>query len=376
MQTDPRLKDRYSTPLRAVAAHGLPSIPGRMPHGPLSDDEWRTMLVDARRHRLTGLVTAAVTDGLLPATAEQRRLATQVHASLMAWALRLEFDLLQVVDLLDPAGVDLRVIKGPAVAHLDYPDPALRPYGDIDILVRASDIDTTVDVLTTAGFRREQPEPRPNFDRRFSKGATFRSPRQFDVDVHRTFVDGSWGLLTILEDVWQEHDKLALAGRTVKALIGPVRFMNACYHAALGNWPPRLASLRDVAQMALDPGFDEYACRRLARRWQAEAVVAAAVGDSWELLGIGMRTSISEWATDFRPSGREASRLGVHRHDDKNFSARAMSSVRAIPSLRGKAAFLRALVLPDPGYLDGRHGSAIGRLAHGMGQLRHGRSPR
>ena len=32
-------------------------------------------------------------------------------------------------------GIRSRVLKGPAVAHLDYPDPALRAFGDVDLLV-------------------------------------------------------------------------------------------------------------------------------------------------------------------------------------------------------------------------------------------------
>ncbi len=61
--------------------------------------------------------------------------------------------------MLDDAGIDLRLLKGPALAALDYPDVQQRPTGDLDLLVRAEQIDRAVEVLVAAGGTWTDPEP-------------------------------------------------------------------------------------------------------------------------------------------------------------------------------------------------------------------------
>jgi hypothetical protein len=334
------------------------------------------VLDSARNHRLLGLLCAAIENGSLPATGEQVQQARQLQLSAMAWTLRLEQELLAVMDLLTASSVNVRVLKGPAVAHLDYPDPALRSFIDLDVLVHSEQIDATIVTLTTAGFQRRHPQPRPGFDRRFGKGTTFLSPTGYELDLHRTFVQGSWGLMVDLNDLWDDGEEFEVAGRIFRALSRTARFMHACYHAALGDWPPRLSSLRDVAQMLLITGQDGRALQTIAARWRANAVLAAAVTDAWSLLGIAENTATSVWAQSYVPKRRDKVRLAVHRHDHKNSSAQDVSALSAIPGLRGKVAFVRAMVLPEGQYIEGRHSSAIARLRYGVLEARRGRGQR
>ena len=53
--------------------------------------------------------------------------------------------------MLRRSGLDHRALKGAAVAHLDYPDPALRSFIDVDLLVRAEEWDDAIQVLREAG---------------------------------------------------------------------------------------------------------------------------------------------------------------------------------------------------------------------------------
>jgi len=53
--------------------------------------------------------------------------------------------LLRAAVLLSAADVSLRVLKGPAAAALDYPDPTMRAFVDIDILIRSEEFDRAVD---------------------------------------------------------------------------------------------------------------------------------------------------------------------------------------------------------------------------------------
>lgn len=376
MESDVCLEKRYPEPLLAVASHGLAASSRVLPTRPLAEDAWLAVLDSARSNRLTGLLCAAVEDGSLPATHEQMSQARLLQVSAMVWVMRLEHELLAVVDLLTASGVDVRVLKGSAVAHLDYPDPALRSFIDLDVLVRSEQIDRADEILTGAGFLRRYPQPRPGFDRRFSKGTTFLSPAGYELDLHRIFVQGPWGLLMGLDDLWDDGEEFEVAGRTLRALSRPTRFMHACYHAALGDWPPRLSSLRDVAQMLLVTGQDDITVRDLAARWRANAVLATAVSDAWSLLGIDESSATSVWAQSYLPKGRDEARLAVYRYGHRTSTAQAVSSLSAISGLRDKAAFIRALVLPEAHYIHGRHSSAIARFRYGLAEARRGRGGR
>ncbi len=82
-----------------------------------------------RRERVTGLLVDAIASGALPTTPAQLEEATQSHLASMVTSLRLDQRLLVASAALDNAGVTYRVLKGPAIAHLSYPHPALRSYG-------------------------------------------------------------------------------------------------------------------------------------------------------------------------------------------------------------------------------------------------------
>ncbi len=363
----------YPEPLLAVAGYGLPGAGRAFPREPLAERAWAVVVAAARNHRVTGLLSAATGDGALPATGEQVAQARSVHRATLLRVMMLERELVAVVELLAAGAVECRILKGSAVAHLDYDHPALRSFVDLDVLVRAGDIDRAVAVLSAAGFRRTLAEPRPGFDRRFDKGMTLIPPAGFELDLHRTFALGPWGLRVQLDQLWDEGQEFRVGGRPLRALSQPNRFMHACYHAALGDWPLRLGSLRDVAEMLRRVDPDGASIRGLAAAWGVEAVVAAAVADSVRLLGMSPAGELSAWAQRYLPARREQAWLALHTHADKTFSAQAVATLRALPRWRDKAAYLRALVLPDQRYTAGRHASLPARFGYAIREIRRGR---
>jgi putative nucleotidyltransferase-like protein len=357
----------YPATLLAVAGHGRP-----FPAEPLSDDAWAALLTAASDHRVLGLLRSTVDVGSLPVTSAQRQQARAAHRMALLRVLSLEQHLVAVTGLLAEAGVESRVLKGSAYAHLDYPDPALRSFIDLDLLFRPDDIALAVETLVAAGFTRILAEPRPGFDRRFDKGTTLRG-KDFEIDLHRTFVLGPWGVKVDLDALWDNGESFTIGDTRLTALSAQNRFLHACYHAALGDWPLRLGSLRDVAE--LHPA-DETGVIARATEWGVQAVVAAAVTDSTRLLGIAPTGTLREWAAAYVPSRREEQWLGLHTRENKTFAAQAIATLPVLPGVRAKAAYLRALVLPDPSYTAGRHASPLSRFRFGVREALRGRSSR
>jgi hypothetical protein len=350
----------------SVAAVGLVGSLTEFPSEPLDEDGWRRLLAQSDHQRISGLLVAAITSGLLPVTNEQLDQAIERHVGAMGVCLLLERQLLEVSDIFDRQGIDHRVLKGSAVAQLDYSDPALRSFADIDLLVSSKQFDDAVRVLVEQGHTRLYPEPRPAFDRRFSKGTSFKLATGFELDLHRTFVMGPYGLMVDLDELWSHSEEFELGGRTLRTLGAEERLLHACYHAALGDYPPRLMPRRDIVEMVLFGQRDESRVLALAANWGAEVVVAEGIKAAWQQLRIADVTSLSKWAERYQPSQRDRQRLKAYQTTGHNYSTKSLAALREIPRWRDRMAFTTALVLPQQSYLTSRHRGMGSRLWHGL----------
>lgn len=362
------------TTVRWLAARGLPGAPSAAPPGvPPSAPSWRALRTFIAHHRLTGLATAAVAAGELTLTPAQADELAADHVAATAVAAHLERVLVEVSDLLSAGGIAHRVLKGPALARLDYPAAQLRSFGDIDLLVAADDLDAAVRVLGRLGGRRRFPEPRPGFDRRFGKGTCVVLPDGTEVDLHRTLASGPYGMTIDLRDLWSSTSVVDLHGRRLEALDATARLLHACVHASLGNHPPRLLALRDVAQvwLANTPDLSDLLAR--ARRWGVTAPVARAVSAAWETLRLSGGGALPAWAATYRPNARDEALLAVYERTGPRYAAQAVATLRVLPGVRSRAAYVRALAAPSRAYLAGRHRNRAQRLAGGLRSIRRSR---
>jgi len=351
--------------LRAgIVAHGLLGTTTELPSQPLDDDAWSRLYGDTWADRTTGLLAAAISSGALATTPDQAEQAYQAHAEEMSSVLLIERWLLDHVARLAAAGIETCVLKGSAVAHLDYPDPALRSFCDVDLLVRTDDWDRAVEILTAGGYARQIPQPRAGFDRRFSKGATFSVPDGPELDLHRTFVMGPFGLTVDLDAVWAARIPFALGGQELAALDREERFLHACYHAALGDVPPRLVALRDVAQMALAPELDVERARSLASEWRGDAVIARAINLAWETFRLADATALSAWAARLQTDAWQERALLAYLDRREVSTALSLATTRAVPGLRAKVSYIRALAFPDRDFVVDRYPNALARWRH------------
>ena len=360
--------DPLDATLAALAGYGLVGCGRSLPDAPLGEADWSAFLAAAARQRLVGFLAAAVVDESFPVSEAQYEATATLHAEVAALALSLERLLLTVCERLTIEGIEFRVLKGPALAHIDYSDPALRSFSDIDLLVRTADFGAAIAVLEAADGQRNVPEIRPGFDRRFGKGATVSMPEDLEVDLHRTFVAGPLGLTIDLEELFAGSTVFELGDRKLAALAAEERFLQICFNAGLGR-PAGLHALRDVAQFALAGELDLDRVFDLAQRWQAPAVVARAVNLTWSTLALGDSVPLSAWAHRYHPQPREASVLRAYIGGDQSYTRQALAAIRVIPRRRDRVAYARALLFPGRAHLEARHQSRLGHLLHGTRHL-------
>lgn len=89
--------------------------------------------------------------------------------------------LIEIVALLQTAGIHPVVLKGLGLAYSIYPDPALRPISDLDLLLRPDEIRPALELLRAAGCSTP---PLPLDDGPAPKELTVDSPPHDGLRVH------------------------------------------------------------------------------------------------------------------------------------------------------------------------------------------------
>lgn len=317
-------------------------------------------LIDAARtFRLTGAMMAAVGAGSIELSQEQIDLLHSHHFGALAWCLRLEDRLCEVVERLTLVGVtDLRVIKGSAIAHLDEADPSHRTFGDLDLLVSGPQFDWAAAALEKMGAHRPYPERRAGWDHRFAKSATLTFDDGVEVDLHRTICDGVHAVRVPLDRLFADPDSFVLAGQQMLAMDRTARALHACYHAVLGSPTPRLMSRRDLAGYLARTNSNVDLLVAEAQHWRGTAVLHEAVGSVLALPGLqAAGVDLSGWsawwtATDIPAAERAV--VAAQRRDGSSFGPSRIRVAWEMPGLRNRAAYLRGLLLPTAEHLASR----------------------
>jgi hypothetical protein len=354
--------------IAGIAGHGLPAaVPQTWPQAPLDDVAWAGLLARVRKQRLTGTLSWAVEDGF-PTTAAQRSGAHDAHAEVLGGCLHLERFLLEVSAELLADDIELRVLKGPAVARWAYPDPAVRTFGDIDLLIASADWDRALRILDASGLPGSYGEPRPGWASRFAKGDVCRSDEGLELDLHRTFVGGPLGLSLDLDAVLADPRWIELGGTSLPVLPPDTALLHACYNAALGDLPPRLMAARDVAQLMLCGSVDLDHVLHLARAARAESVVARAVRLTSDLLGVEL--PLARWADRHQPTAWERVALLAYTDPGRNTPRETTLGLLAVPGITAKVQYVWPLLFPQRPYLAERHPSRLSRFSYAARSLR------
>ena len=325
-----------------------------MAEEPLDHADWAALTGRAIAERMEGLLAVTVKAGAVAVTGAQMTELTRLARSRASADILLERETLRVSSTLESAGISFRVLKGPAWAHSAYPDPIMRGFGDVDVLVEPSQWYSAVEALERSGARRLVPELRPGFDVRFGKDATLLSQSGKEIDLHRTLVVGPYGLWLDCEEVMGRPPAWVRIGDGGIPVLDPeVALIHACYNAALADDPPRLVALRDVAQMVSGGKASVEEVFELARRWKGVSVVRRALQLVTSHLGVQMADTQLGRRFHGEESAWDRFLLASYRGPARGYTSQ-LAGVAAVPGIRARAAYIGGLLRPQPAYLQAR----------------------
>ncbi len=257
-------------------------------------DDWNEVVDAAREQGVLGVLVhhwrqANIEVPHAPLEAAERHCAVE-----QLWAQQVRIAAGEALRRLYADGVRCAALKGPLLAERLYPEAAIRPSIDLDLLVDPRDVDTATRSLEGLGYGTEE-GPAARYASRHGHHLQFHRDGTPEVELHFRLYAGFGTVLEAGEPLSRARDTCTSDGARVAVLAPEDEVLYLALHAA-GHSYVRLLWLYDLKLLLeQSPGLDwtqvaararalgvlsvvAFTCRLLAERLDAPAPSAAALG--------------------------------------------------------------------------------------------------
>ena len=201
----------------------------------LSTADWDDVIQQSARHGVTPLLyqrfTTTSTGTLIPTRVMQR--LREIYLYSAKENIRLYHELSKVLKTLQNDDIPVIALKGAHLAEVVYGNIALRPMGDVDLLVRKTDLSRVEEKLMEIGYGCS-PE-RPSIEEQCEKAQHlfgFTKPDVFLIEIHWT-IEHPTSLFKIdLDGLWSRAWPAIIAGVEVLVLSPEDLLLHLCLHAS------------------------------------------------------------------------------------------------------------------------------------------------
>src|SRR5713226_4402721 len=245
----------------------------------LRSSDWARLLILAEEHGVTGHLTEGlrgIEENLVPPEVRQTLIDRQRAQNF--FTLRLTAELFRILDRFTSEGIGALVVKGPVLAVQAYGDPAMRAYGDLDLLVRQRDIRRATELMTAAGFAPAVPLSAIDAGKIPGQYLFSKPDSKLIVELHNDLTLRYFPRKLPLEEFFARQIRVRLDAHEVRALSVEDELVLICIHGAKHFWE-RLMWIADVAALV---------SRQTGIDWQRVADLARAVGAE-RMLHTGLR---------------------------------------------------------------------------------------
>jgi hypothetical protein len=164
------------------------------------------------------------------------------------FTLRLSAELFRLLDRFALEGIGVLVIKGPVLAVQAYGDPAMRSYGDLDLLVRQRDIRRATQLMISAGYDSQIPISAIDTGKIPGQYLFSLPDSQLLVELHNDYTLRYFPRRLPIERFFERQIRVRLDAREAPALSVEDELVLICIHGAKHFWE-RLMWIADVAAL-------------------------------------------------------------------------------------------------------------------------------
>ncbi|MDE3230406.1 MAG: sugar transferase [Chloroflexota bacterium] len=261
---------------------------------------WREVGARARVNGLEGLLLEHLTAVGLLDQAPTDLVSALLGNYRAAWIgnRRLRGMLAVILEALAARGVEAIAVKGVALALRYYGEPALRPAGDIDLLVRREDIPICADALESLGCHPHLGMGNPReFYPLFFRTLVYQFSADVTIELHWELTNLPLYLprLRASEELWARAERIEIAGQPARYLAPADELRYLALHAVVQHGDVQRAIwLVDIAELVrnLPPDWD----------WDAFAAETANLG----LASPTLAALLAAWRYGSLPVPRQA----------------------------------------------------------------------
>src|SRR6266404_5425126 len=241
--------------------------------------DWPVLFAQADEHSVLPLLATRLQElaqGASPPEIQTKLQSWQrAHA---VFTLTLSAELFQILERFAALDVEVLITKGPALSVRCYGDPVMRQYGDLDLIVRAKDIERATKAMIELGFELKISLHTIQANKIPGEYVFTRRDKKLLIEFHteRTFRYHPRPLH--IEALFERRAFVAIDGRVVPALSLEDELVLICVHGAKHFWE-RLMWIADVAALV---------SRQTDIDWERVADSARAVGAE-RMLRTGLR---------------------------------------------------------------------------------------
>src|ERR1700674_1634715 len=245
----------------------------------IQSSDWSRLLMLAEEHGVVAHLATCLHrlhGNLVPPDIKQT-LVERERAQIF-FTLRLSAELFRLLDRFALEGIGALVVKGPVLAAQAYGDPAMRSYGDLDLLVRQRDIRRATEIMSDAGF--EAAVPLSAIDSGTIPGQYLfsKADSKIIVELHNDCTLRYFPRRLPIEEFFARQIRVRLDAHEVPALSVEDELVLICIHGAKHFWE-RLMWIADVAGLV---------SRQTGIDWERVADSARVVGAE-RMLHTGLR---------------------------------------------------------------------------------------
>ena len=330
------------------------------PVGPL---DWDLLLASAEAEGLAPALSFAIkakAPETMPAAVRERlgrHLADSVASHLM-----LSRELASLLRHFGAARVPVIPLKGPVLGEILYPDPALRPSSDLDLLIRPETLLPVDGLLQSLGYCRLADAHSWDFDVAYDRATLYEGPSGIRVDLH-------WGLLSDPRYSWNEREGLTVWDRTVRIRVAGEEALGLCpedlllylaLHLAVHHGLAGLLWYWDLFLLLDRWGgtLDWEAVIRQASLWRVRAALYFAFLGLELFFGSSAPASVMKRV---RPGGPRAAAVGWllrHRAAQRRRQPEHLIALLLVDRGRDLLAPLRQVLCPGPAWVQARYAGA------------------
>ena len=255
--------------------------------------DWDWILRRAEAERLAPLLYAVVRSLPLPGAVLDRLRAAWVNGR-RQHLLGVE-QLCRVLAAFDDEGVPVLTLKGPALGEALYRDPGLRPFTDLDLLIRPADVARALSLLSALGYRHLDVGHSLPYELAWRHAASFLGgdhPDRLPIDLH-------WGLLDYpgiapapeidLQEIWERAVKVEAWDQPAWGLCPEDLLIYLALHWGVHHAFSGLVWRLDLALLLRRYGgtLDWDAVTERARRWRVRGALYVALREIHEEFRVG-----------------------------------------------------------------------------------------